>query len=63
MKEFDRIYTKVINYAMQHGHKPTKLYISMDRYLTYSYEIRSKIKNIGLDVIGEIKPNILKVGE
>lgn len=60
-EDFERIYAKYINFALQHGYKPTLLKISLDTWLEYSKEIRDEIRELGLGISIEMKPYILKV--
>lgn len=61
LKDFDRIYAMVINYSLEHGHKPELLNISLDKYFEYSKEMRKEIRNLGLEIEITTKPYVFKV--
>lgn len=60
IREFNRIYAKVINYKMEHG-KADFLMISRDTFENYSTELQEEIMRLGIRVYLAQKPHVLKV--
>lgn len=60
IREFNRIYAKVINYKMEYG-KADFLMISRDTFENYSTELQEEIMRLGIRVYLAQKPNVLKV--
>ena len=60
IREFNRIYAKVINYKMEYC-KADFLMISRDTFKNYSTELQEEIMRLGIRVYLAQKPHVLKV--